>query len=958
MYYVHVALYGYNQLKVVNPTLLAGLEEHFARVVHANGGSWQVRHPYQMTFPSEYAESGMIAMESAFDLFDLLSERRKEHIGSTILVSDRFESEQAVARLLSLATLDDYVWIDTASMPALGNYVESTDMGHLALVHGLHSTLWAMRDVQLEWLFQSSIKHVLKKHFYGVLQRKFLLFYGEMGMGKRYSIEVVLAEVSHHDAFSFAKIDSYTQKYDLLRPFLSLFCGHVLARMEHDILEEEQAMFAPLQGFIAYIKERKSPHSLDRMASDLLQLAFFYFRSYRKYCQEERLPGWVLVYHSQYLHPMNQKIFHQVLEIMHHYGLTVVAVEHKLIEFPHYEVEAYRVNETYYYEDGLLGVHASDGAQVMTPYEAILWQWLESQEVVVESVDLASLLHGVFWQLDELAQRVLFQVMLADGMIDVATVVASLELDGQGQLLVYKRLRLLEKLRLITDVQSAPRLMFTLLQIELYAYAGSQAQAYVARLGEYLLKYRVLGEDSLWYLFMLVEKSGAIDATLGIIHDNLHGLLDARRVDVRFYLTFNYLEDRELSHTQRATLKAILYTAKLRSKMLKHQIFSDSERFVDDLPYVEASDNIFANYYLLQKYRNEAMEMELEERLVGQLKKLTFSFQKNSEHKGEALANYELAFVLFKQGKVRQGLEFGEIALRLFSTFGFVYGELMAMTLQARMVFCYGNLSLAREHAHRAQEHAQAMGNHQRWQIARFIESRIDIELGRYEHAILRLEEDLALAEQYHQQQAAKVLKNWIFLCYVYKQEWDKAKAWGSALAMDLELSYFYAIMYWQQEEYEAMVAVLDASYELDRDRHYTVSEDEEWLDGYHVLEGQRGYGERYGVLRTMADELRLYALAKATNQSEEHHKAIDALRLACDLHETQIERPYNFILPYLYADNLKKEDETFAIAINRSARIAMSWANRIADVRVKEMYTHGQFWLKRIQLLRKNYGA
>lgn len=962
MYCINIVLYGYSQLKILDELLIKDLEQKFNDIAEVNGGICHLKHPYRLFLPLHYVESARIAIECASSLRSVIQECRNNHIGSSIIVTredlqESSELEYHLNYLLNFITVDDSIWLDKRSLSTLNSCVSYRDMGKLALVCTLNSSTGLVhQNVQQGRLFRSLIGSHLKKYGYGVSPRKLLLFYGESGMGKCYTIDQVVSSITHEEAFSFPVIDSYLQKYDILKSFEDLFCFAVLEQMPQDIEPEEQLIFEQLRGFYLYLKTRQSVESLDRINVDLILFAQFYFRSYKKYCYRHQLPQWVFLYYTNNFHAFGRQILEYLLEIMYHNGLMVIAVDHQLIDFKYYDVEAYKIHETFYYENGKTHQQQLQRTTSLKPYEAVLVEWLTARSVVFHESELNRLEHLVFTHLDALSKQIIFQAILADGMLVTSFFVNSLQLDKQGQLLAYKRLVWLEKLRLIVNAKTAPRISISHIRKYFYDNMAKEIYSHFRTFSRYLLNENYLQETSLWHLYIILEKSLFINEALNVLHRYLHALLDTRRIEIQYYLSYNYFEGIDLTHEQQSNIRVILFSVKQRARELNYR-FLGEDFVVDDMSYVEVSDNMFVNYYLLQKYRSEAKYMLVKETLIPLLKKLTFSFQKKLEYKGEAFTNYELAYIHFKQGKLRQSIELCEIALRIFVTYKLSYGEVMSLTLRAITTFSHGSLHQAKEFATQASIRALELGSHQHWHVLRFIQTRVDIEFGEYISALSRLKEDLLVAIRYNRESIISVIKNWIFRCYVYLKDFDTAKKSMNELQHNLEFSYFFAEMCMQLSDYNSMVDALSETYNQRRDDAYSISEEFDWTDGYQVLDGQRNYNQRYSILRGLTDEMYLYALAKISYETqEEKQQAVDNLQIICDLHEAQVDYPYNYILPYLYADVVREYDEElFTIAINRSWRTAMTWAGRMFDAHIKNTYISGNFWIKKIQHLKRS---
>ncbi|NIZ40656.1 hypothetical protein PVA45_03910 [Entomospira entomophila] len=963
MYYIHVILYGYKQLQQIDAPLISEIEEKMVSTMLHHGGLLKDGYPYTIELPSSYQESGLVAIESAFELHAIFRSIREKLIGYNILITEESDLQIGLYRLLNFVTDDDHIWVDRSSLVSLSFYVESIEMPGIALATEIKANSWTVQSVRHEWLYQAKIESILKKYRYGLHGKKVVLFYGQHGEGKRYSIEQVIEKTLQghiHKEFSFAVIDSHTERYDMVDPFRGLFSPFLVSEVKSVIRSDEVILFEQLTGFISYLLSKQVEYTLDKIGSDLLLFAKFYFRIYKQYCQEHRLPVWVFAYYTRNLQTHTRKILNHLLEILHNYGIMVIAVEESVRFFAPYEVEAYLIKseELFYHQNvGIITHDGEIGCEKVTAYEVLLIEWLLSKSKEVRSTQLEKLVYSVLSEMDALLHRVLFQVALADGMLSLQEVISSLEIDSQGERLAYKRARILEKLRLITHRHTKPYIMFSFLLEISFQLIGSRAGEYIQSFYAYLIRRKT--KVSSWFFVHILSKIDVLDRMLVHFDEHLNHLIDARRIDFHVYLQKNILAGKNADRRQLAACKTIIHTAQLRALMLKNQYFAESELLIDDLPYVEPSSEPFVNYYLLQKVRREGLNRySKRDNSIDQLKKLAYAFQKSADHIGEALVNYELSYAMFQRGSIKQALDFCDIALRLFETCHFLYGELLSLTLRAVITFTYGQYSITMQYAKDGEKRALMVGNHEHWHVLRFLQSRVDMELGRYTDAQDRMSEDLSIAEQYGRTDIVAVLQNWILWSYILAEETEKVDLYKENITPNLETSYFLAHFYHLQGEYGKMVEVLSVTYSMQRVEHGISSEEVEWIDGFHIIDGRRYYNHSMNlVLRELADELYDYAQSQCQEVSkEEQESALERLRSACSLNIVQVERPYDYITPYLYAKSIKQSNpEEFSIAINRSLRIALSYSNRIIDIETKNAYLSRNFWIQQIQRLKRD---
>ncbi|NIZ46849.1 hypothetical protein PVA44_03775 [Entomospira nematocerorum] len=964
MYYIHVILYGYKQLQQTDATLIKEIEEKMFTTILHHGGHFKEGYPYTIELPSIYQESGLVVVESAFDLRTILTSVRDKLIGFNLIITEEPDLQIGLYRLLNFITTDDQIWVDSASLSTLEMYVYSIDGGVIALATEIKANSWVVQSVQLERLYQAKIESILKKYRYGLHGQKLILFHGQYGEGKRYTIEQVIQKTlkGHiHKEFTFAKFDSHAESYDMIEPFRGLFSPLLVDSVRSILKAEEELLFSQLTGFMTYLTSKQIEYTLDRMSNDLLLFAKFYFRLYKNYCQEHQLPIWVFAYYTKNFQTHTRKILNHLLEILHNYGIMVIAVEESVRFFAPYEVEAYHIrsDSLYYCPDTGIQTSYLDGCVPVTAYESVLIEWLLSKSYTIESIQLENLVSNILKQMDTLLHRILFQIVLADGMLSLQDVIASLEIDPQGERLAYKRARILEKLRFITHRNEKPYIMFSFIVNISYQLMGSKAKEYTQAFYEYLIKEKL--RVSAWFLVHILCKIDEIDRMLIHFDQHLNHLIDARRIDFHIYLQKNILIDKDVDRRQLAACKTIIHTAQLRALMLKNQYFAERELLVDDLPYVEPSSELFVNYYLLQKVRRDGIIYYKRDNAIDQLKKLAYAFQKSADHVGEALVNYELSYAMFQQGSIKQSLDFCDISLRLFETCHFLYGELLALTLRAIITFTYGQYSISMQYAKHGEDRAHKAGNHELWHVLRFLQSRVDIELGRYSDAQARIQADMIIAEQYNRSDISRVLDNWMLWTYILQQDFTMAKSYADQESSNLEMSYFLAHLYELQGQHEKMLEVLETTYQLHRTEYAISSEEVEWLDGFHIIEGRRYYNNSTKlVIRHLADELYIFAQSQCTELGKsERDEALERLRSACSLNIVQVEKPYDYILPYIYAKSIKNIDlEEFSIAINRSLRIALSYSNRIIDIETKKRYLSQNFWIQQIQKLKRDYNS
>ncbi len=946
MYRILVNIHGQKQIKRMAPQRLLVIESIIARVAEQYGAIFLNGHPYELRLPSDYTESMHVAIQVAFALHNDLLEQQRLFYGSAIILAVDDDFQQAdLLRYIYLTDVDNRIWIPTYCVSSFSSWLEIQVHGELAIVGKVKPRRDTIRIMQHEYLFNEALYDILATMAERVSREnksETLYVCGMVGTGKRFTIQQFLKKYVLLDGFRFMWVSPTTKEYDFSEPFRRSLSPHVVERIETYLSADEEILWARLRGLIGRIHGFDGPFlDPDSLFYDYLFLLRFYLKAYKAICLKQGYPPCVII--------EDEALFTESSRLLIGELITSAEAEEMMIVVISSAVSNPTMGKTQIYDNDQRPLVIKEDLESLlitsrsfNPYAHIIKTWHEGSTNVTYNgeVQLEPVLEWVVKTLDTFSLKVFLLIGICDGMIEMKQFMALFPASEHEKLSAHQRLHVFLDLQLVDDVKY-PHLTYPVMDTWVRGVLGADTLVVERAVALSLYELYVQGYNlNTWHLYRLLERCGYVSQGFLILQRCLSSAINRRYQGAGLLVAQRYFASTMLSSQERERLKTILYTAHIRKKMLDTRYGMSMEAFFDqdDLPYIDATDNAYINFYLLQKcrYTNALGQGEQSFR---DIKNLVFSFQTISDHYGEALANIELAYSLFLQGKFRQSLDFCEIAQRICKQLDFGYDYLIALEVEALSYFAYGNWSAASRAVYMGIKRADEIGSREKWLFFYFLRMRLEFELGRYTLALATLDEMRYVAQNYDKMQTLAVCELWRGRLLAYMGCHAEAQVLFTRYS-GRESCYFYAeSLYFQGKSVEALTIVRQGV-ALPVLPYYMLSELENWRDGFMLIEGRLEGLLGYNILSQLLMGMLLFLECL----EEGKRSAIPQLFA---LETTSAQDPFGYLY-VVYIALVKRglgDEDGFMTSLSRAHRLLTARSGRFDELNMREDFFKGNYW-------------
>jgi hypothetical protein len=946
MYRILVHIHGQKQIKRMAPQRLLVLESIIQEVAHHYGAIFVNQHPYELRLPSDYTESTFVAIQATFGLHhDLLAQQRLFYGSAIILASDDDFQQADLLRYIYLTNEDNKIWVPTYCVSIFSSWLDMQVRGELATVSKLKPRRDTIRIMQNEYLFNQALYNVLIAMVDRVKKTnksEILRIFGMAGTGKRFTVQQFLKPYSLLEGFQFMWINPTTQGYDFSEPFRRSLSSHVVDRMGTYLSADEEILWSRLRGLIGRIHGFDAPFlDPDSLFYDYTYLIFFYIKAYKAICLKQGYPPCLVIEDELFFTDSSRLLLQELIASAQVEELAIIIISTRYDESVDDGSFIYDNDQRLLVMKDELG-SSSVSRRAFSPYAHILKTWHEgnTNKTYSGKVELEPVLRWLVQSLDLFSQKVLLLVGICNGMIGLKQLMPLFPASEQEKLSAYQRLQIFLDLQLVSNAQY-PHLAYPMMDNWVRNVLGSDAIVMERAVALNLYELYAQGCNlNTWHLYRLLERCGCVSQGFLILQRCLGSIINRHYKESASLVKQRYFATTTLSSQERERLKTILYTAHIRKKMLDLKCGMSMEEFFDqdDLPYIDATDNTYINFYLLQKCRYINALGQGEESFRD-IKNLVFSFQTISDHYGEALTNIELAYSLFLQGKFRQALDFCEISQRICKQLNFGYDYLIALEVEVISYFSYGNWPAALRTVYTGIQLSDEVGSREKWLFFCFVRMRLEFELGRYAVALDTLDEMIYVAHNYDKMQILAVCELWRGRLLAYLNRHKEAQELFSRYP-GRESSYFHAeSLYFQGNLIEAL-AVARWGVSLPILSYYILSEFENWQDGFLLIEGRLEGLLGYNVLNRLLLGLMIFLECRLGGKKER----IDQLLV---FEKTPAQDPFAYLY-FIYIALIRQsigDQDGLKLSLSRAHRLLTARSGRFDELNIREDFFKGNYW-------------
>jgi hypothetical protein len=280
------------------------------------------------------------------------------------------------------------------------------------------------------------------------------------------------------------------------------------------------------------------------------------------------------------------------------------------------------------------------------------------------------------------------------------------------------------------------------------------------------------------------------------------------------------------------------------------------------------------------------------------------------------------------------------------------YNELAISTYYAAATkFLYGDIYSAAILAKKATENSLFSGRCEWADRSRFLEGRIEFDLGHYKNAYEIF--NVLKAEPYGNRTEEKdnLLSSWIYRCHIYmnsKVILKPASFCYDANLFEIEEAYFLG-------EYERAFELASSMNNPFAKENYLYSEQAEWVSGFAQCEHL--YYTNGEIQDRMIRIYRSLALSKIShNQIEEARQDVQKILRDEKLCEIDPCESFYFFAKYLILEQKEADAVDMSTAVSMAFKRLQRRAGRIEDIETSRQYLNGPKWNHELSKVAREY--
>jgi tetratricopeptide (TPR) repeat protein len=568
--------------------------------------------------------------------------------------------------------------------------------------------------------------------------------------------------------------------------------------------------------------------------------------------------------------------------------------------------------------------------------------WLMVQKGI--EVNEGSPLDFMINSLHEREKRVLQYIYLAKGLVSRREIILFLADEKEDEALVSERIDRLKSLSFVMETKRGE--LYT--ELEKLNVNKESEQRIVRDLVRLIRK---KGEENPFRYFAFLEEHEEMGEALVYLNNIMNWLINNGFKNRAENLISNPpFSGKELDPEFLDSLQNLLFSNRLRLTQFSQEKKLLNELVTNGLLSQVTERGLFADDFFLQLSRYYCCQGNSEQS-VHYAKNALFMFQKKGHHRGESLANIELAFAFLGQRKVQMGMDYFEIARRISYQIEDNYTLITAYTFGALTSFLFGNMSKAENIITQTLELAGRNGCRRRIFFLTFLAGRIRFEYGQYKESAELFEECFRLSELNDLKEGGDTARRWIGRSLLYEDKRRDAFRWLDSEDNTREGLFFLAEADFMVSLYESSLRRLEKAESLPSNTPLSYSERDYWCDGFMPIEGRLSSGDIVeDVLGSQIGSLHSHILALTGR----HNEGREIFMKMCNQDDYPF-KPYSYKYSYIYFTLLNvgeivlSGDDNRLVALSRAIERLQSRAGRFDNQHKKLDFLKGNWWNNKI---------
>lgn len=976
MFYLHAEIFHFNQLCRLDSVFAEQISQNINDLVTYYGGSRLPEQSFFYRFPSLFEETTARIIEGLFKIYGMLCDCSDRIPGFALIIMNAADDSQIdFSRRLSFLryqTLEENrIWVDRECRGLLEPYVDYDDSDKnnpLIIVSSKKKHLPFLVDRFSRIRERPKVKQIFLKKLDTLLDKEhsenLMLVRTVPGTEAESNIGNVLFESGYQNRTLYMVPSRHP--FDTFGPFLSLLKSENLDLLIQDT-DENDELKARYQFLLQCLDRKFEDISRDRFRQDFIEALFHYFKTLCPGKKNECKDLFILVLGLESWTDETKDIFQDWLDLCSRLPVHIIFVSTDQTSIP--------VNGIL--EKNIFSVDPMDRAEITHNLHDLIRDLqmddgVISDELVEYSQGLPiRLFHYLFFMkeksgplirkkigehLDEISRLIWLFLYHTSAMLSRQVYLDYLRTRFPQEPALEERLYRMVQLGLLEECANGMiRSSYPFSDEERPDFSVKGENEELERFSIYLFqKWKEGVSVTAIDLFLFLEQYGPVLCGLEILSLIIRSRLNsADYAGLEAILGRSFYETRRLSAQEYNALQNLVKAAKLRSTLLRGSVQEITHLVTNQSEFLIASAGLYSDYFRWQQGHYYYTQGDAEKGLVC-VKEALFSFQRNGDHYGEAVANIDLGLSLLLLAKIRPALEYFEIARRISYQIGDPYNLIRSSSFEAIAQFVYGNLSRATRVIEGVLPLIVKESRKDWYLVLQFIQGRIDFELGKYEETAEHFGLHRENAVQFGYPEIAERMRNWQARCLSYSGNHTAADNLFKKLPESREKLFFRAESAYLRGQIKEALVFSEKAADMNSPPGSRLSELEVmgerhvWVDGFSLLEGRLGSLHPHGdILYCLNNALYHYLLGL----SGDFARAEDGFDRMFRNDQNRIFRPYNYLYYYYNAMTvLSKPDKSMEVhlkLLSKTVSELQASAGRFDDQQIKRLFLDNNYWCR-----------
>ena len=297
MFYLHVEITNYKQLKKIRPELIGSLSKEIKKIILLSGGEQHYSQEGLYSFYSTFREISLTVVNSAFKICQILEKIADKLYGFSIIISDSLLSDEELWRRIKnfiyQIPFENRIWLYEDQKNIFEKHLELSQVKELTLISGRKAGIpgteerlkkFCRRDAHIE-----SICDVVESIKKPDCKNSILLLNGVKHIGIEYNLDEALNVLCNNDNVPLLFLN-YCGSENPLDPFIWSFNSEIEENVPPYLNSGELDLWSALSPEMKLFKNSWGAQQCsDFIMEDFLYLYKLYLKGYIKLRKDNSL---------------------------------------------------------------------------------------------------------------------------------------------------------------------------------------------------------------------------------------------------------------------------------------------------------------------------------------------------------------------------------------------------------------------------------------------------------------------------------------------------------------------------------------------------------------------------------------------------------------------------------------------------------------------------------------------